>query len=63
MAERSLGRSRRALPVIGLLDSWTAEAYGQFLAPLRGGLAEVGYIEGRDVLIEYRLLRADEVIE
>jgi ABC-type uncharacterized transport system substrate-binding protein len=54
LAERSLGRSRRALPVIGLLGSGTGEAYGQFLAPLRGGLAEVGYVEGRDVLIEYR---------
>jgi hypothetical protein len=46
---------RPAMPVIRQLGSGTAEAYGQFLAPLRDGLAEAGYVEGRDVLITRRL--------
>lgn len=42
------------VPVVGYLDTYTAEATGAFLAAFRKGLSETGYIEGRSVTIEYR---------
>ena len=59
LVSRAARPQRPAMPVIGLLGSGTAEAYGQFLAPLHDGLAEAGYVEGRDVLIEYRWAGGD----
>jgi len=41
-----------ALPVIGFLDSGEANAHN--VAAFRGGLADAGYIEGRNVAIEFR---------
>jgi putative tryptophan/tyrosine transport system substrate-binding protein len=43
-----------AMPVIGFLDSSSAGEYGLFLAAFRGGLNEAGFVEGRNVAIEYR---------
>lgn len=43
-----------ALPVIGLLDSSSPAALGPFVQDFRKGLAEVGFVEGRNVRIEYR---------
>lgn len=42
------------MPVIGFLNGTSLAAYGRFLEALRAGLKEVGYIEGRNVRIEYR---------
>src|SRR5882757_8399129 len=39
---------------IGFLSSGSVEAYTQLLAAYRKGLAEAGYVEGRNVAIEYR---------
>jgi putative tryptophan/tyrosine transport system substrate-binding protein len=46
------------MPVIGILYSGTAEGYSGSVAPIRQGLSEAGYVEGRNVAIEYRY--ADE---
>jgi len=42
------------MPVIGFLGSGTAEGNRQFVAIFRQGLTEAGYVEGRNVAIEYR---------
>jgi putative ABC transport system substrate-binding protein len=43
-----------AMPVIGFLGSGLADVFVNDLAGFRGGLNEVGYVEGRNVAIEYR---------
>ena len=43
-----------AMPVVGLLGATTAQGYGAQLAAFRQGLSEAGFVEGRDVAIEYR---------
>jgi putative ABC transport system substrate-binding protein len=43
-----------AMPVIGFLNGTSPEGYGLFLSAFRQGLGEMGYIENRNVAIEYR---------
>jgi len=42
-----------ALPVVGFLSQASADGYRPMLAAFRQGLQEAGYIEGRNVAIEY----------
>ena len=42
------------MPVIGYLSSRMADSDASMLGSLRRGLADVGYAEGRNVVIEYR---------
>src|SRR5262249_49650204 len=42
------------LPVIGFLNSASAESCAPFVMAFRQGLSETGYIEGRNVAVEYR---------
>ena len=42
------------MPVIGFCHLISAEARREYLAYFHRGLAEIGYIEGRNVEIEYR---------
>src|SRR5262245_43399306 len=46
------GAQQRSTPVIGFLSSPSAEAY--LLVPFRRGLSEQGYVEGRNLVIDYR---------
>jgi putative tryptophan/tyrosine transport system substrate-binding protein len=43
-----------AIPVIGFLNSASAESYAEPLGAFLRGLGEVGYVDGRNVKIEYR---------
>ena len=47
------------LPVVGDLHVGSSEANQQVLAAVRQGLGEVGYVEGRNVVIEYRWANDD----
>jgi putative ABC transport system substrate-binding protein len=42
------------MPLIGYLDPGTQEAAASFVAAFRRGLSQAGYVEGRDVTIEFR---------
>jgi putative ABC transport system substrate-binding protein len=43
-----------AMPVVGFLSSVSPTAFSTFLAAFQKGLNEAGYVEGRNVAIEYR---------
>jgi putative ABC transport system substrate-binding protein len=43
-----------AMPVIGFLNSESPELYEQFVRAFHRGLKEVGFVEGRNIVVEYR---------
>jgi ABC-type uncharacterized transport system substrate-binding protein len=43
-----------AMPVVGLLYGVSAAEWAYRIAPMRRGLSEMGFIEGRNVAIDYR---------
>ena len=47
-------QQRPAMPVIGYLGAASAQGYVAQLAAFRQGLQDAGYVEGRNVAVEYR---------
>jgi putative ABC transport system substrate-binding protein len=47
---------QRALPVVGLVSLGSADAFADNMRAFHKGLGEAGYVEGRNVLIEYHWL-------
>ena len=43
-----------SIPVIGFLNGASAELSANYVRPFREGLAEIGYVEGQNVRIEFR---------
>jgi putative tryptophan/tyrosine transport system substrate-binding protein len=48
------GAQQPAMPVVGFLSPGAPEARAHLVAAFRKGLSETGYVEGRNVAIEYR---------
>ena len=48
------GAQQPAMPAVGFLSSGFPRAYSPFLSAFRTGLGEFGYVEGKNVKIEYR---------
>ena len=55
MTARGLCAQQKAMPVIGFLSSGSPGPFAPFVAALREGLSETGYVEGQTVAIEYPL--------
>jgi putative ABC transport system substrate-binding protein len=51
---RATRAQQRTLPVIGFLGAPSPGPYTQYTAAIRQGLQEAGFVEGRNVAIEYR---------
>jgi putative tryptophan/tyrosine transport system substrate-binding protein len=47
-------QQRHAVPVVGFLRAGTPEAGAGMLAAFRKGLSETGFVEGRNLEIEFR---------
>jgi putative ABC transport system substrate-binding protein len=47
-------RAQQAMPVVGFLNTASAQGYAPQLAAFLKGLAQAGYVDGRNVTIEYR---------
>jgi ABC-type uncharacterized transport system substrate-binding protein len=50
----SAGAQPATMPVIGFLDPTSLDKYAPFVEAFRNGLREVGFVEGRNVEIEFR---------
>src|SRR5262245_26221809 len=48
------GAQQPAMPAVGFLYGGSAKPFAELLRGLRQGLTEIGYVEGQNLVIEYR---------
>jgi putative ABC transport system substrate-binding protein len=59
MAWPTVARAQQpAMPVVGMLSGSSFESFADRMAAFRQGLRDIGFIEGRNVAIEYRSARS-----
>src|SRR4029078_2643876 len=49
-----IGQAQQSMPVVGFLNGATPELYTKFLREFRRGLNEMRFVEGQNVVVEYR---------
>jgi putative tryptophan/tyrosine transport system substrate-binding protein len=52
---------QRAMPIVGFINSESSKTYARFLDAFRQGLRQKGFIEGRNVVVQYRWGENDNV--
>ena len=52
-AARGVGAQQKPMPVVGILHSGSPGPYAPNVAAFRQGLSDAGYVEGKNVAIEY----------
>jgi putative tryptophan/tyrosine transport system substrate-binding protein len=55
----AMARAQQAMPVVGFLHSGAPGPYAGRMAAFRRGLGDTGFVEGQDVVIEYRWAEGD----
>jgi putative ABC transport system substrate-binding protein len=54
LAAPLVARAQHSMPVVGFLNTASPEPFADYLKAFREGLGSMGYVEGRNVMIEYR---------
>jgi putative tryptophan/tyrosine transport system substrate-binding protein len=49
-----VARAQQSMPIVGFLSSLSSSYTARFALPVREGLNESGYVEGQNLVIEYR---------